>query len=177
MMHFQFSSREKKILGACLAVLTIYVVKTLVVEPVQIRSERLDRQIRNAEQKLLSASRTIHKSDVVQRRYEALLEDYRQNQSDEEVMSGILTEIESTAAGNSLSISDLKPNKPKLINYYKEFSVSLVLEGEFTPVMEFIFKLQKDPYHYFVNEAEISKHSPRTSTLRCRFVLSKVLIP
>jgi Tfp pilus assembly protein PilO len=176
-MHFQFSAREKKILIISLGVLTIYLVKTLVVEPVQNRSEWLDRQIRNIEQKLLSASRTIRKSQVVQRRYEALLEDYRQNQSDEGVMSGILTEIEAIAAGNSLSISDLKPNKPKMINYYKEFSVNLVLEGDFIQVMEFIFKLQKEPYSYFVDEADISKHSPRTRALRCRFVLSKVLIP
>ncbi|HPB67635.1 MAG TPA: type 4a pilus biogenesis protein PilO [Candidatus Omnitrophota bacterium] len=177
MMHVQLSPREKKILSLSLAVLAVYLVKTLVVAPVQTRSEGLDRQIRNAEQKLLSASRTIRKSQVVQRRYEALLEDYRQTQSDEEVMSGILTEIEATAAGNSLSISDLKPNRPKMINYYKEFSVSLVLEGDFTQVMEFVFKLQKEPYSYFVDEADISKHSPRTSGLRCRFVLSKVLIP
>ncbi len=177
MMHAQLSPREKKIFFLSLAVLAVYLVRTLVVVPVQTRSEWLDRQIRNAEQKLLSASRTIHKSRVVQRRYEALLEDYRQTQSDEEVMSGILTEIEATAAGNSLSISDLKPNRPKMINYYKEFSVSLVLEGDFTQVMEFVFKLQKDPYSYFVDEADISKHSPRTSGLRCRFVLSKVLIP
>ena len=177
MIHFQFSAREKKILIACLAVLGVYVLKTLIVEPVQTRSEWLDRQIRNTEQKLLSASRTIHKSDAIQRKYEALLEEYRQHQSDEEVMSKILTEIEATAAGNSLSIADLKPNKPKVINYYKEFSVNLVLEGDFTQVMEFIFKLQKGPYHYFVNEADITKQSPRGTTLRCRFVLSKVLIP
>ncbi|HOY09727.1 MAG TPA: type 4a pilus biogenesis protein PilO [Candidatus Omnitrophota bacterium] len=177
MMHFQFSAREKKVLIVSLALLSVYLVKTWVVEPVQTRAEWLDRQIRNTEQKLLTASRTIRKSQVVQRRYKVLLDNYRQNRSNEEVMSGILTEIEAIAAGNSLSISDLKPNKPKIINYYKEFSVSLVLEGDFTQVMEFIFKLQKEPYDYFVDEAEISKHSPRTSGLRCRFVLSKVLIP
>lgn len=176
MRPVQLSAREKKFFLLSLAVLAVYLIRTLVVAPVQARSEWLDRQIRNTEQKLLSASRTIHKSRIVQSRNEALLEDYRQTQSDEEVMSGILTEIEATAAGNRLSISDLKPNRPKMIDYYKEFSVSLVLEGDFTQVMEFIFKLQKQPYSYFVDEADISKHSPRTSGLRCRFVLTKVLI-
>jgi len=43
MMHVQLSPREKKILSLSLAVLAVYLVKTLVVAPVQTSSEGLDR--------------------------------------------------------------------------------------------------------------------------------------
>ncbi len=176
-MTTHFSRRERNVFIVCLGVIGVYVLNNFVYTPIKERSEWLDKQIQNSQKEWLSASRTIHKSKAVQQKYRQWLDSYRQKQSDGEVMSSVLTEIESTAASNNLNIADLKPNKPKGLNHYKEFSVSLVLEGDFIKVMEFIFILQKSPYDYFVDEADISRKSQRTNELRCRFRLTKVLIP
>ena len=89
----------------------------------------------------------------------------------------MLSDIEKVNEKIDIRISDKKPQKVKTVDLYNQFSVSLTLEGKLEDVAHFVYDLQNKPYLLRVDELRIDKKSIRTSALRCRLVLSRILIP
>ena len=134
-------------------------------------------QILTAEKKIQKNLKVIQKAKSYEAKYQSLMENFQQKGSDEQMMSAILSEIESVATDAKIRITDLKPQKVKKMGSYNNFSVSLVLDGQLTPIMDFIYTLQNQPHLFSVEELRLDKKSPNTQDLKGYFVLSRSLIP
>jgi Tfp pilus assembly protein PilO len=141
------------------------------------KSEILELEIAKNKRRLQKNYRIIRKGKRFQKQYGDTLTRFKQKQSDEEIMSGILSEIESTARTLDMRISDMKPQRVKKQEYYNIFSVNLAINGQLDEILHFLYLLQNPPHLFNIDELRIEKSSPRAKSLHSRMVFSRILIP
>jgi len=172
------TKREKVILAVCVAAVVGYPGYVGFIVPMQNKSKLLDGRIKKQEKKLRESLRVLRKADVAKSDFDVYNEKFKQNGTNEAVMSSIISEIEAVAANIELGISDMKPKRVKKEENFNIFSVSLTLDSEFVDVVKFLYILQKDPHYFDVEEIRFDRGSRRRkSSLKASLVLSKVLIP
>ena len=167
-----------KIFLVSVLIIFIYVGYMLVIKPMMDKIDILSSQIDGQKNRLNKDRRLIKKAKTVDDEINNSIQKFKQDKSNEQVMSSIISEIESVAGGLNLKISDLKPNKARKSEYFNHFSVSLTIDSEFTDVLNFIYVLQDPEHLYNVDEVRFDKSSRRRSTeMKSYLVLSKTLIP
>ena len=171
------SSREKSILVFCTLTVLIFIGYKGVAQPLHRQSEILNEKIHSSEQKLKKQFNVLERGKIVDKEYEQYAAVFRQTASDGQIMSSILSEVESVARENGMRIADMKPKKVKRIDFYNNFSVSIAMNGQLVDIVKFLYILQNTPHLFNIEELVIEKSSPRSSTLDCRLVLNRILIP
>ncbi len=177
MSKFSLSQRERVIIVIFLLSFLIFVIYTWVYKPLADQASLFKDKVKSAERNLRKNLKTIDESEALKKKYEAILKSFKQTTSDEEIMSSILSEIESAANKINLRLADMKTRKPRKIDFYNNFSVSLAIDAELADILNFIHILQNPPYLFSVEELQLSKNSPRITALRCQMVLSRILTP
>jgi len=174
----RLSPREKKIFVACVIMIFAYFGYHALIRPLKERIAVIDGKIESQQRKITAHLRIIKKAEAMEKTYAEIISRYKQDKSNDQVMTAIFTEVEQAAGELGLRISDLKPQRVKKGDNYNRFSVSLTINSEFIEIMEFLHKLQEEPHSFYVDEARFDKSGKRDSTeLKTRLVLSKVLIP
>ena len=177
MGNLHFSEKEKKLFLFVIFLLVIYGGYSGVYMRFSRQSGLLDKKTMAATKKLNKNLWHIAKAKNFERRYNDILDSFKQNKSDEKEMSLILTELQDVAGKIEVRIADMKPRKVRKVDFYNLFAVSLSIEGSMTDVMQYIYLLQNPPHSLRVNEFSISKKSVRSNILRCKVELSRLLIP
>jgi Tfp pilus assembly protein PilO len=156
----------------------VFLVNFAVVEPVEKSLQELDDAIQAEINKYEKRKRLLAKSQRLDSQYQEYWAQFAQNQSNEQTMSSILSEIEKAAQASQLKISDLKPKRTENKNGYNIFSVSLMIDSDFRQIISFLHSLQSAPHLFGVDEIAFekggSKDSPQVKT---RLSLRKILIP
>jgi Tfp pilus assembly protein PilO len=177
MTRFSFSTREKRIFILLVAAVIILIFYLAVYLPTGEKMSLLENEIRVAERQLKKDVLVIRKARQLEEQDKALLEEFRQKDTDENVMSSILSEIEAVAGEVGMRIADMKPKKARRIDFYNDFSVSLSIDGKLPDITHFMYVLQSSPHRFFVDEFSLEKRSPTSPELNCRLAISKILVP
>ena len=174
----RLTTRERNIFIICVVLMAVYVGFNVVYKPLAQKARLMQAEIESKKERLTRDLRTIRRSKSVGDEYVVLKEKFKQDKPDEQVMSAMVSQIESIAGDLNLRISDLKPQKVKKQDFYNKFSVTLTIYSSFKDIMRFLYDLQKDPLLYSVDELRLDKGSRRKEeTIKTRLILSKVLIP
>ena len=171
------SQREAKIMVVCIAAVTIYVGYSFVFNPLNAKLIHLDQEIETSEAKLTKYLKIIQRKPMIEEQYHKFSEYLKQESSQEKEMTSILSEIGSIASDIKLPVVDLKPRRVKEVDFYNNFSVSLIVDGEFLTIMQFLHILQNRPHLFGIEEVRLEKGSVRSANIKCRLVLSRALIP
>ena len=155
----------------------VYLIYLGILNPIQKNIEYLDKKIEKSKKQLNKQQKTIRKGEHIDQGYEQYWSMFKQQGSDEQVMSSILTEIESAVKKENMRISDLKPKPVRREDFYNNFSVGLSINGPLKDILEYLYILQNTPHLFNVEELQIEKNSPLASELYCRVVLTRILIP
>lgn len=170
--------REKRILVVCVALTIMYGAYNGLIGPSRAMDGSLDQTIALEQRKLSKNTRILQKAASLQGLYDSYQERFKQTKTNEQVMSGIVAEVEGVAAGIQLQISNINPQKVKKEEFYNRFPVSLTIEGPFADIMRFLHLLQGEPHLFDVDEARIEKGAGHQVTVvRTQLVLSKIFIP
>jgi Tfp pilus assembly protein PilO len=172
-----FSSREVKIFVVMMALCSTFGLYRGLYLPFYEKGELIKARILKKQKELTQQRRAVQKVKMGDSRIEELLKDFRQVDSDEKVMSAVLSEIEEVANGIGMRIADMKPRRTRATDFYNQFSVSLALDGPLADIMRFLYQLENPPHLFYVEEMSLSKISPRGAELRCQLVLSRLMIP
>lgn len=171
------SSRERNLFITVVVLSIVYFSYQFVVVPLRNREQAAEDQI-DAQQQILNDKRRIIARGVAKTtNYEYYRNLFRQEGRNEQVMSGILKEIEEVAKNFDVRIASLKPQRVNENQFYNEFSVSLNITTSFENSVNFLYHLQKRPYMFTVDEFYFDKKARRSQELSVRLILSKVLIP
>lgn len=176
MMKRSLTSRElgiMTVLGVALVVLFVY---QGIYVPYEERRENLQAQIVRAEARLKKNLRILQKSKASAEKGKKLLETFKQEDSDDQVISAMISEMEAAAKGIPIHISDIKPQKVRKDNSINTFSVSLVLDGALSPIVNFIHVLQTAPHLFQIQELRLEKRSFNSTDLKCYLSLNRLLI-
>ena len=176
-MMRKLTKREKFFFCLFVAAGVIFIGYRFCVYPLMKTSGRQGGAVRSKYISLRKKIRSLETLAQLRNDYNLLEEKFEQDGSSEQVISSIISEIESVAGKLNLKISDLKPRKVKEDLYVNRFSVSLTLDSTFDEIIEFLRVLQQDPYRFNVDEFRIDKGSRRkSSTLKVRLIIGKFFI-
>lgn len=175
----RLTRREQNTFVICLLFLFGYISYQGALKPLGNRLAVLDKKIEAEQKKFDKDLRILRKANLLQDQYNEYAKRFKQDKSNEQMMSGILSEIERVAEGlKDLRISDLKPKIVQNQDIYNEFSVSLTIESNFVTIMEFLHILQIQPHFFRVDEVRFDNTSYRESkTIKTQLILSKVTLP
>jgi len=177
-MKRALTQREKIIALICLILVVLYGVYVGGIRPLAEQIDFLNAQILRKQTQVQKDQRVIHKAQQIDKEFKALSVTFKQEGTNEAVMSDILSEIESVSGNIGLKVSAIKPQKVKNNELYNHFSVSVSLEANLLELSEFLFILQNPPHLFSVDEIRVDQGPRRKETsLNVNCILSKFLIP
>jgi Tfp pilus assembly protein PilO len=173
----KLSGREKNILIITLVLVGVFGAINGVYRPVVQKLALLDIQIEAKQNKILKYRKELRDANLVKQDTAVVVAQFKQEGSDEEVLSGMISEVEKLAKGMDLSISDLKPSTAKKGQFIQFFRISLSLNSSFEDLMKFIYLAQDAEHGFNLDDLRIEKGSRRNSeTVRVRLVLAKQFV-
>ena len=104
------------------------------------------------------------------------LESYRQKESDGGIRSKMLAALQELSSQENVRIADMKPAAIRMEESYKEFPVSMMLEGEFVNIMKFFYYAESEKYGFRIKEFRFSQSRSAKAVLRCKVVLSRIFL-
>ena len=137
-----FSKREKTILLFTIALIVFSVVFNLVIEPIILRNETLNKEIRIARLKLRQYVRVLSKKEALESSYNKLSASLGQASLMENAAVGTLSEIEELAKSSNIQIVDIRPQSSRNISGYKENYVELRTEGTMESYLKFLYNIE-----------------------------------
>jgi len=177
MLSRRFTSREKRFFVICIFLILTYTGYNNIFLPLKEYKGSLETRIRVKEKLLKKHLRVVAKGKSYREKYNKFIKQFKQVDSDEKIMSMVLSEIEQVAGDVELSITQMKPQRVKKEDFFNHFSVSLSFNAPLSKVTEFLYNLQGNEHFFSVDEIRLDKFSPRHADLRCKLVVSKILVP
>ena len=177
-MFRRMTKREQKIFVFCVIVVIAFGGFQGIYKPLKAKNLELGSKILVLNKRLKKNSITVQKAKLMNKSYDEFFDKFKQTKTNEQVMSSMIAEIEQVAAEMELIIADIKPKKVKQEEFYNRFSVSLTVNSGFSEIVHFIHQLQDEPHMFTVDQMRFDKASRRrSSTIKSRFILSKILAP
>jgi Tfp pilus assembly protein PilO len=96
--------------------------------------------------------------------------------SDEEEVAKILGEIEALSRQSGIYLVDMKPQAPKDIDFYKEYTVEIEVEGEMIPLTTFLHQLNTSPQLLRIKKLRLTSKEEGQTGLKSSMVITKVLV-
>src|SRR3989338_6023733 len=141
----KLSKKEKIGLSLAFAFIAVAFFDRLIVSPIRNRIQQINRNIQVSEKQLAHDLRNVHQQDHIAEEFKKYVGYVQRSGSDEEEVSKILGEIESLSRQSDIYLADMKPQTPKNIDFYKEYTIEIEVEGEMIPMMKFLYQLNTSP--------------------------------
>ncbi|MDP2942427.1 MAG: type 4a pilus biogenesis protein PilO [Candidatus Omnitrophota bacterium] len=169
--------RERNLFCITAVLIIFWIVQGFVVKPIFTKWKQLDEKISADALKLERNLEMIKRKDAIKSDYEKYASAVKMAGSEEEEMAKFLTEIEALATSSSIRVIDIKPRPARKIRFYKNYLVELEAEGDINQVSKFIYDIQNSPQMLRVDKLSLGIKGAGTNLLKCRILVSKILIP
>lgn len=178
MFFLSFFKKEKALLTIIVSLGILSLIYSVMINPILMKLKSLNKTILVNETKLDSNLKILKQKDIIQDEYERYSELLRQENSDEQEMTLLLSNIESAVRGVALRITAMKPKAIKKVDLYKRLSVDVEVEAELSEMTKFIYNLENEPYLLRIGRLRLGRKSRRRSSLLKGYLsVSKDLIP
>ena len=91
-------------------------------------------------------------------------------------MAKILGEIEALARKSSVYLVDMKPRKPREVEFYKEYTVEIEAEGYMESLMSFIYQVNTSSQLLRIETLRLNLTKGGSNVLSASMLITKVLI-
>lgn len=176
-MARSLTSREKKIFFLCLIVIGFYIVYSFGYQKIKEGITAQQEVFLENEKTLRRYAQIVRSEKTIEQKFAHYAKILEQKGSDEQEMTRVLSDIEETANKVDIRISNMEPGKIKKGDFYNYFSVDIQAEGPLKKICELLYVLEGKPNYFYVDEIRIEKYAARADTLKCRLVVSRLLIP
>ena len=176
MIWDKLSKKEKIGLSVAFAFLALAFLDRMLISPIRTKFNALNLQIRISEKQLGGDMRNINQKKFIGEEYEQYLPYIRRSGSDEEEVAKILGEIEALARKSSVYLVDMKPRKPREVEFYKEYTVEIEAEGYMESLMSFIYQLNTSSQLLRVETLRLNLTKGDSNVLSASMLITKVLI-
>ncbi|MFC1593923.1 type 4a pilus biogenesis protein PilO [Candidatus Omnitrophota bacterium] len=177
MITLHLSKRERNAILVGIVFVLCIVLYTFVIEPLVTRFQDMRQKITVKELKVRKNLKILKNKDNIEAEYQKFADYMKQKTSDEQEMATLLSDVESAAQKLDIRITDMKPRKTKMVDFYKTLAVELEAEGQLEQITEFIHAVQNLPYLLSVDRLRLERRSARKQTLRSHLLIGKILIP
>jgi Tfp pilus assembly protein PilO len=172
-----FPQRERIILLMTAELVLILAFYVLALKPMLKKVDALNVEIAAQELLRQKSLRIIGQESRVSNQYQKYADLVKLKASEEQEMAKMLAEIEGAAKEIQIRILDMKPQKIKTIDFYRNFGVDLIIEGPLKDITHFLYDLQNLPHLIKVDRLHLEKESVVQPVLKASLTVSKSLIP
>ena len=173
---FRLSKREKYIAYIAFALVAYVLFDRVVLRPVMVRQENLNKEIQEQEQKLEKSIRILKQEDLIKSEYKKYAQNLKQNVSDEEAIPAILSSVEKTANATSVTIVDMKPFSAENLEFYKRIKIKIEAEAKIEQLADFIYQLEISPKLLRVTQISLTPKKQGSSILKVNVTVTGILI-
>ncbi len=172
----RLTKREKTIFILCLTTVSIFVSYKIVFGPLMNKIKQVETDIEKQQDQLIKNIHLIKNAEGLTENSKVYIDRFKQTESNEQVMSSMISEIEESASQLKLPISEIKPKVVRKENYVNRFAVSLTMDSSWVDVLKLIHSLQQEPHFFDIEEIVFQKGSA-VGIVRTQWVLEKMSIP
>ena len=177
-MTGHLTKQEKKLFALCAATAVIYIFYNGLILLLKEKEAVLDQRILAQKNQLEQDLSVIRKAEVLNERHNMYLLKLRRTESEGEIVSSMLSEIDTIADTMGLHVMELKPKTVRHREYNNQFLISLIIKSELEQITRFLYILQQRPYLFDVEEVKFTAHDTKVRTfLTTKLVLKKTFIP
>lgn len=172
----KLSSQEKIGLSIAMGFFAVAFFDRLLIHPIQTRFRKINQQIKVGEKEIGSDLRNLNRRDSVEARYQKYIEYIQRSGSDEEEVAKILGEIESLARQSNVYVEDIKPLKPKEVDFYKEYAVEIEAEAKMPALTHFLYHVGMSSQLLRVEKLRLNLSKSGSDILKVSILITKVLV-
>lgn len=171
------SKREKTILYTTCIFLSLVALDRLVVYPVYSKISALNKQIKEGQEGIIRSMRMLSQKEKIELETKKYASYLNSPESEEEVITSFLKEVESLANRSSLNIIDMKPGGVTLSkDKTKKFQLILNCEGQMEQLIEFMYNIENMNSFLNIERYQVSPKSKDTGIVQCAITISKVIL-
>jgi len=172
----KLSKKEKIGLTFALGFLLVAGLDRLIISPIRAKFKKVDQAISISEKQLGHDLRNVHLKEQIEKEFEKYVEYVERSGSDEEEVAKILREIQSLTEQAGVYLVDTKPQPPKKVDFYKEYSVEIETEGGIRELTTFLHQINVSPQLLRVEKLRINNKEEGNDTLKSSMLITKVLV-
>lgn len=172
----KFSRKEKIGSSLALIIVVFYVSDQFIIQSLWGQLQRINRAIKIGEKQLGHDLRNVHQKEQISKEYEKYVQYIQRSGSDEEEVAKILGEIESLARQSQIYLVDMKPQTPKEVDFYKEYTVEIAAEGEMASLTTFLYQINTSSQLLRVEKLRLNSKKKGDKTLKSSMLITKILV-
>jgi len=172
----KLSNKEKVGMSFAIAFLLIAGTDRLIVNPIRGRFQRVDQAIKINEKQLGHDLRNVHLKKQIEEEFEKYVQYVERSGSDAEESKKFLGEIESLAQRSNVDLVNIKPQKPKEVDFYKEYSVEIEAEGKIADLVIFLHHINMSVQLLRVETLRLNAKETENKILKSSMLITKVLV-
>lgn len=172
----KLSKKEKVGLGIAVAFALLASFDRVIVEPINDRIQQINREINISEKQLGRDLRNLNQKEVITEEYQKYIQYVKKVGSDEEEVAKILVDIEELARKSRVYLVNIKPQSSKEIDFYKEYTIEINIEGEMEPIMNFLYHLNSSAQLLRAEKLRFNLGAKDSSIIKVSVLITKILI-
>jgi Tfp pilus assembly protein PilO len=170
------SNREKKIAMVCVVMAAVYLGSQFFKQSLMQRDQQLLKKMTDEKQILDNNLKMIREAKAIEQKYKIYVETFTQKGSDEQEMSGMMSDIETAANKYNVQITNMQSSRAVAKENYKEMGIQIAVSAPLLSIVQFIHELQDRPYFYNIGQAQLEKSfGSADGTVIGRMTLTKAL--
>lgn len=177
MLGKHLSHREKSMFYLAGVAIFGVIIYMTIIDPLWAYWKELNETISAKEVQVLKNIKILAQRDAIDTVYAKYSESIKMKGSEEEETAVILREIENIARSANVYITDIKPQKAKDMEFYKEYHVELEAEGNISSLTKFIYELQNSKQILKVKRLQLTPKAEAGDVLKGDMVVTKILLP
>lgn len=177
MFLVRFSKKEKRGIYIAIIFISLAFLDRLVVSPINGKIQQINRDIKLSEKQLGQYLRYLLQKERVSKEYQKYLQFVEKIGSDEEEVAKIIGEIEELARRTKIYLVDIKPQSPKEIDFYKEYTVEIEIEGRLEPIVNFLYQINNSLQLLRAEKLRITLKEKEADVIKSSMLITKILIP
>lgn len=170
------SMREKKLAFTTLALVSLSIGYIFILEPLSKKYVGLNQEIHTKQIRLAKSERLVKEKDVITRGYKKYSQLLTTSGSEEEEMAVVLSEIEKTGKAAGIYMSDVKPQRVKEMDFYRELLVEIKFQATMQTLAQFIYNLENSGSLLKVKRLQINIKGGGAASIEGNLQISRIFL-
>ena len=170
----KLNQKEKALLFIVIGLIVIWIVYSLIIEPVYNKWVNLGKKVEISKIELKKGIKILKQRDYVRKEYDKYSANFMAKQSDEEEMALILNEIETQARKSYVRIVNMKPRRVARNEFHRTFYIDLDTEATMRNILQFIKNLKDSKLCLSVEQLTLNSRARDPSILVGKMSISRL---
>lgn len=170
------SSREKRLFVITLSIAGLGMFYAFIVEPLYKKNEALNQEIHEKQLRLAKNLQLVREKDAITQEFQKYSKLLTTSTSQEEEMAVVLSEIEKTGNAAGVYLSDVKPQRVREMDFYRELLVEIKFQATTPALAQFIYNLQNSAQLLKVKRLQINVKGGESSQIEGTIQISKLAL-